>query len=100
MPGVAGAGVDGATCAGLFEDLCCCCITALCAISCAAGPPATTAGAGTRAGATVALEAWGTAAPRRDIEAPRSTQRSGSSGQPLPANADAAHTSEPAITAV
>ena len=93
MPGVAGAGVEGVTRAGLLADLlfgATDAAGALCAVA-VAGAMRATVGA-TAAGATVTV--------RCDTVAPRSTQRSGSSGHPDPANAEPADVTHAAITAM
>src|SRR5262249_21134720 len=85
IPGVAGAGVEGATRADLPVTLCCTGV-ALCEVNTGA----------IRTGATVG--ACATATVRCDVAAPRSTQRSGSSWQPVPAMAGRAETT-PAVMA-
>src|SRR5262249_49015571 len=79
MPGVAGTGLDGVTRAYLPCDF-----------FAGAGFCIATAGVSFGAGATVALVIGATATVRCVTDAPRSTQRSGSSGQPVPANTDPA----------
>jgi len=92
MPGVAGAGAVGERRAGLLADFFDVAIAA--GALCVAGAVAATC-----AGAVAEAVAGATTTDRCVAVAPRSTQRSGSSGHP-DASAEPAHTTQTVITAM
>ena len=94
IPGVAGAGAAGETRAGLLAGL------RVGAVAGAGALRAAVVAGATRAGAVAATVVGATATVRCVTVAPRSTQRSGSSGQPDPANAEPADMTHAVSTAM